>query len=436
MMKKFLISIMVLSIFIDSSFAQVALNYNQLFPDVSTVSEVGFNQVKLQRIDAGFQELIAREQIPGAVALVIRNGKVVYEKAFGIADPKTNRSYKVDDIFRIASMSKAITSTAAMILYEQGKFNLDDPISKWIPAFKNMTILSSYNEKDTTYTSVPATRQITVRQLFTHTSGLSYGRISGDLRFHAISAKAGITELYTTDKVILAENINKLASIPLVSQPGEKISYALGLDVLGYLIEIWSGQKFDVFLKENLFQPLGMNDAHFYLPAEKINRLVPVLKPAASGKGWEKYTGTYYDADYPVKGAKTWFSGGAGLSCTARDYALFLQMLLNNGMANGKQVLSPYAVFLLTSANQTPDITPTDKSEEYNSLGFGVISSLGEEKGNGFKGRFSWSGYFNTNYWADPKTGTIMVLMKQTRRAPDGGSSNLFTRWITAAMEK
>jgi len=435
-MKKCLISILVLSIFIDSSFAQAALNYNQLFPDVSTVSEVDFNQVKLQKIDAGFQELIAREQIPGAVALVIRNGKVVYEKAFGIADPKTNRSYKVDDIFRIASMSKAITSTAAMILYEQGKFNLDDPISKWIPAFKNMTILSSYNGKDTTYTSVPATRQITVRQLFTHTSGLSYGRISGDLRFHAISAKAGITELYTTDKVILAENINKLASIPLVSQPGEKYNYALGLDVLGYLIEIWSGQKFDVFLKENLFQPIGMNDAHFYLPAEKINRLVPVLKPAASGKGWEKYTGTYYDADYPVKGAKTWFSGGAGLSCTARDYALFLQMLLNNGMANGKQLLSPYAVFLLTSANQTPDITPTDKSEQYNSLGFGVISSLGEEKGNGFKGRFSWGGYFNTNYWADPKTGTIMVLLKQTRFAPDGGSSNLFTRWITAAMEK
>jgi len=436
MMKKLLISIMMLSVFIDSSFAQSALIYNQLFPGVSTVSEVGFNQVKLQRIDAGFQELIAREQIPGAVALVIRNGKVVYEKAFGIADPKTNRSYKVDDIFRIASMSKAITSTAAMILYEQGKFNLDDPISKWIPAFKNMTILSSYNGKDTTYTSVPATRQITVRQLFTHTSGLSYGRISGDLRFHAISAKAGITELYTTDKVILAENINKLASIPLVSQPGEKYNYALGLDVLGYLIEIWSGQKFDVFLKENLFQPIGMNDAHFYLPAEKINRLVPVLKPAASGKGWEKYTGAYYDADYPVKGAKTWFSGGAGLSCTARDYALFLQMLLNNGMANGKQLLSPYAVFLLTSANQTPDITPTDKSEQYNSLGFGVISSLGEEKGNGFKGRFSWGGYFNTNYWADPKTGTIMVLLKQTRFAPDGGSSNLFTRWITAAMEK
>jgi CubicO group peptidase (beta-lactamase class C family) len=436
MMKKFLISLWVLSIFIDVAFAQSSVQYNQLFPKASNISEVGFNEAKLQRMDAGFQDLISKEQIPGAVALVIRDGKVVYEKAFGIADPKTNRPYKVDDIFRIASMSKAITSTAAMILYEQGKFNLDDPISKWIPAFKNMTILSSYNAKDTTYTSVPATKQITVRQLFTHTSGLSYGRISGDLRFHAISAKAGITELYTTDKVVLAENINKLASIPLVSQPGEKYNYALGLDVLGYLIEIWSGQKFDVFLKENLFQPLGMQDASFYLPTEKINRLVPVLKPATSGKGWEKYEGTYYDADYPAKGAKTWFSGGAGLSCTARDYALFLQMLLNNGLANGKQILSPYAVFLLTAANQTPDITPTDKSEQYNSLGFGVITSSGEEKGNGNKGRFSWGGYFNTNYWADPKTGTIMVLLKQTRFAPDGGSSNLFTRWITAAMEK
>jgi CubicO group peptidase (beta-lactamase class C family) len=418
-----------------SAFAQISADYEKLFPNSLTNNELGFNKDRLNIIENGFQELISKEQIPGAVALVVRNGKVVYEKAFGISDPKINRAYKIDDIFRIASMSKAITSTAAMILYEQGKFNLDDPISKWIPAFKNMTILSSYNAKDTTYTTVPAVKPITVRQLFTHTSGLSYGRISGDVRFHAIAAKAGITELYTTDKVSLAENINKLASIPLVSQPGEKYNYAMGLDVLGYLIELWSGQKFDVFLKENLFQPLGMKDACFYLPESKADRLVPVLKPAATGKGWEKYTGTYYDVDYPVKGAKTWFSGGAGLSCTARDYALFLQMLLNNGTANGKRVLSPYSVFLLTAANQTPDLTPTDKSEQFNSLGFGVITSLGEERGNGFKGRFSWGGYFNTNYWADPKTGTIMVLLKQTRFAPDGGSANLFTRWITAAME-
>jgi CubicO group peptidase (beta-lactamase class C family) len=418
-----------------SAFAQISADYEKLFPNSLTNNELGFNKDRLNNIENGFQELISKEQIPGAVALVVRNGKVVYEKAFGISDPKTNRAYKIDDIFRIASMSKAITSTAAMILYEQGKFNLDDPISKWIPAFKNMTVLSSYNQKDTTYTTVQAIKPITVRQLFTHTSGLSYGRISGDVRFHAIAAKAGITELYTTDKVSLAENINKLASIPLVSQPGEKYNYAMGLDVLGYLIELWSGQKFDVFLKENLFLPIGMKDACFYLPESKADRLVPVLKPASNGKGWEKYTGTYYDADYPVNGAKTWFSGGAGLSCTARDYALFLQMLLNNGTANGKRVLSPYSVFLLTAANQTPDLTPTEKSEQFNSLGFGVITSLGEERGNGYKGRFSWGGYFNTNYWADPKTGTIMVLLKQTRFAPDNGSANLFTRWITAAME-
>ena len=433
MMKNFIFAILFITKF--SAFAQIPADYEKLFPNSLTNNELGFNKDRLNNIENGFQELISKEQIPGAVALVVRNGKVVYEKAFGISDPKTNRAYKIDDIFRIASMSKAITSAAAMILYEQGKFNLDDPISKWIPAFKNMTVLSSYNQKDTTYTTVQAIKPITVRQLFTHTSGLSYGRISGDVRFHAIAAKAGITELYTTDKVSLAENINKLASIPLVSQPGEKYNYAMGLDVLGYLIELWSGQKFDVFLKENLFLPIGMKDACFYLPESKADRLVPVLKPASNGKGWEKYTGTYYDADYPVNGAKTWFSGGAGLSCTARDYALFLQMLLNNGTANGKRVLSPYSVFLLTAANQTPDLTPTEKSEQFNSLGFGVITSLGEERGNGYKGRFSWGGYFNTNYWADPKTGTIMVLLKQTRFAPDNGSANLFTRWITAAME-
>ncbi len=435
-MKKFQFLSFLFIVCFSPLFLQAQEDYNQLFPLAKFSSEAGFNQERLNKIDAGFLDLIAKEQIPGAVALIVRDGKVVYEKAFGISDPVSKRPYNIDDIFRIASMSKAITSTAAMILFEQGKFNLDDPISKWIPAFKNMTVLSSYNEKDTTFTSVPANKPITVRQLFTHTSGLSYGRISGDARFHAISAKAGITELYTTKNVILAENIKKLAAIPLVSQPGEKYNYAMGLDVLGYLIEIWSGQPFDVFLKENLFQPLGMKDACFYLPENKINRLVPVLKPATSGKGWEKYTGTYYDADYPGKGAKTWFSGGAGLSCTARDYALFLQMLLNNGVANGKRILSPYTVFLLTSANQTPDLTPTEKSDQYNSLGFSVITAAGEEKGNGFKGRFSWGGYFNTNYWADPKTGTIMVLLKQTRFAPDGGSANLFTRWLMAAMEK
>ncbi|MDP4852408.1 MAG: beta-lactamase family protein, partial [Saprospiraceae bacterium] len=153
-MKNFISAVLIITQF--SAFAQIPVDYEKLFPNSLTSNELGFNKDRLRNIETGFQELINKEQIPGAVALVIRNGKVVYERAFGISDPKTNRPFKIDDIFRIASMSKAITSTAAMILYEQGKFNLDDPISKWIPAFKNMTVLSSYNQKDTTYTTVPA----------------------------------------------------------------------------------------------------------------------------------------------------------------------------------------------------------------------------------------------------------------------------------------
>jgi len=410
-------------------------SYTALFP-AALPAEEGFHAGRLARIDGELSSLIRANQIPGAVALVLRHGKVVYEKALGIADPASGRPYRVDDIFRIASMSKAVTAAAAMVLYDQGKFNLDDPVSTWIPAFKDMQVIASYNPADTTYTTVPATRPITVRMLFVHTSGLSYGRISSDPRFHAIAAKAGVTELYTTREVVLANNINALAALPLIAQPGEKYLYSMGLDVLGRLIEIWSGKSLDVFFREELFQPLGMRDAGFYLTAAQASRLVPVLKPDATGRGWEKYTGTYYDADYPVKGAKSWFSGGAGLSCTARDYALFLHMLLRRGLApNGTRILSPYAVQLLTAANATPELTPTDKSDQYNSLGFGVVGATGESRGQGYQGRFSWGGYFNTNYWADPRTGTVMVLLKQTRFAPDGGSSNLLTRLIMAAME-
>jgi CubicO group peptidase (beta-lactamase class C family) len=401
-----------------------------------TPESAGMSSERLARIDQALLDLIARDQLPGAVAIVVRNGQIVYHKAFGMADAgPSQRPYKTDDIFRIASMSKAITATAAMMLYEEGKFSLDDPISKWIPEFKNPRVLKTFSFKDTTYTTEPAKSEITVRQLMNHTSGLSYGVISGDERFSAINAKAGIVDLYTTKAVSVADNIKKLAALPLQHQPGEKYTYALGLDVLGRLIEIWSGMPFDQFLRSRLFDPLGMNDTWFYLPDSKKSRLVPVLMPGKNGQKWERYPVTFYDPDYPNTGAKTWFSGGAGLSSTAKDYVTFLQMLLSQGTFNNRRFLSPYSVYLLTQSNQVGDFWGGEKGDSHFSLGFGVVTKAGQDKGAGYAGRFSWGGYFNTNYWADPVSKVAVVLMKQTQRAPDGGSEGLFTRLVYQAME-
>ena len=295
----------------------------------SAPQKVGVAPERLARMDAAFEQAVRENRIPGAVALVARHGKIVYYKAFGQADNEAGRALKRDDIFRIASQSKAITSTAVMMLWEEGKFRLDDPISKWIPEFKKAQVLSSYNEQEGTWTGEPAKREITIRHLLTHTSGLGYGVIDGDARFKKIYAKAGVVDLFTTEQVTIGESVKKLAGLPLHHHPGEKYTYSEGLDVLGYFIEVVSGMPFDVFLQKRLFGPLGMKDSGFYLPPDKAGRLVAVQKP--EGGKWVRYPVTFYDPNYPIQGAKSFFSGGAGLCSTALDYATFLQMYLNGG---------------------------------------------------------------------------------------------------------
>jgi CubicO group peptidase (beta-lactamase class C family) len=291
---------------------------------------VGMSAERISRIDNVFQNSINNKEVPGVAAIVVRNGKIVYYKAFGMADNESNRALKKDDIFRIASMSKAITSTAIMMLWEEGKFQLDDPVSKYIPEFKNPTLLKSFTFKDSGYITEPAKNEITIRHLLTHTSGLGYGVIDGDERFKAIYHKAGITDLFTTDSVKIGESVRKLGKLPLHHNPGEKFTYSEGLDVLGYLIEIISGMTFEEFLRKRLLGPLGMQDTYFYLPETKSNRLVSVQRPNKDGQ-WERFPTTFYDPNYPVKGAKSFYSGGAGLSSTAKDYATFLQMYLSGG---------------------------------------------------------------------------------------------------------
>ncbi|MEK7255369.1 MAG: serine hydrolase domain-containing protein, partial [Bacteroidota bacterium] len=360
--------------------------------------QVGMSSERLARLDDFLAKSVAEGDIPGVVALVARNGKIVFHKAYGMSDNTSKRAAKTDDIFRIASQSKAITATAVMMLWEEGKFQLDDPISKFIPEFKNAQVLKDFHYSDTTWTGEAAKSEITIRHLLTHTSGIGYGVIDGDERMKMLYHKAGVTDLFTTENITIAESVKRLAKLPLHHQPGEKFTYSEGLDVLGYFIEIVSGMPFDQFLRKRLFDPLGMNDTWFYLPNEKAARLVSVQEKK-DGQ-WTRYPVTFYDTDYPVKGAKKFFSGGAGLSSTAKDYATFLQMYLNGGELNGKRILSRTTVETIL-ANQVGDLFSRGiPGERFFGLAFGVWTETGEDKGgNGSVGTFDWGGYFNTQYF-------------------------------------
>lgn len=393
---------------------------------------VGISSERLSRMDGILQNAVTQGSVPGVAAIVVRNGKIVYHKAFGMADNETNRTLKRDDIFRIASMSKAITSTAVMMLWEEGKFQLDDPISKYIPEFKNQTVLKTFKFQDSTYTTEPVKSEITIRHLLTHTSGLGYGVIDGDEKFKALYHKAGIVDLFTTQPVKIGDNIKKLAKLPLHHHPGEKYVYSEGLDVLGYFIEIMSGMSFDEFLRKRLFEPLGMNDTYFYLPDAKAARLVSIQKPQ-NGQ-WVRYPNTFYDTDYPIKGAKAFFSGGAGLSSTARDYASFLLMYLNGGEVGGKRFLSRKTIETILS-NQVGELLGGDKANSSYGLAFGLLNRAGAKKGaKGSEGTFEWGGYFNTNYFADPKEKIIGVIMKQTQSSGDN-LNNLFRQIIYQSID-
>jgi CubicO group peptidase (beta-lactamase class C family) len=398
----------------------------------TSAGQAGMSDERLSRLGQMLQLAVEENEIPGAVALVARNGKIVYYKAFGMADNASGRNMDRDDIFRIASQTKAITSTAVMMLWEEGKFQLDDPISKYIPEFGNAQLLDTFSDQDSSFTTKPADRQITIRHLITHTSGIGYGMIDQDARFRKIYQKAGIIDAFTTEPVTIGENIKKLAKLPLHHNPGEKFTYSEGLDVLGYFIEIMSGMPLDRFFRERIFDPLGMDDTWFYLPESKQDRLVSVQ--TRKDGYWMKYPKTpFYDPDYPVRGAGKFFSGGGGLSSTAKDYATFLQMYLNGGELNGNRILSRTTVQFMM-ANQVGDLL--GNSGAYYGLAFGVLDQKGADMGGrGSKGTFDWGGYFNTQYFADPQEKVIGILMKQTQDIPRDDTGWKFRQLVFQAID-
>ena len=386
---------------------------------VGKPEDAGMSTARLSKIDKMVEEHIGNKWIPGSVVFIARNGKIVYHKAFGYADVENKVALKKDNIFRIASQSKAITSLAVMMLYEDGRFGLDDPISRYIPEFKNPKVLVSLNWRDTTYTTTPAKSEITIRQLLTHTSGLDYAGI-GNQEFKAIYAKAGIVSGIGNHTGTIGEKMKILGGLPLKHNPGEAYTYGLNNDVLGYLVEVLSGMSFDQYLRTKIFQPLGMNDTYFYLPKEKHNRLVNVyeMKDGLISKA----TGKLYDGVEPMYPTLegTYYSGGAGLSSTVEDYAKFLQLFLNKGEYNGVRLLSRKTVELMLTPQLQPPLTTQV------GLGFGLETEKNDFQGIFSVGSFSWGGAFNTQYWADPKEKLVGLIFMNTYGGPNRGTGDKF----------
>jgi CubicO group peptidase (beta-lactamase class C family) len=378
----------------------------------SSSPDKNVDYTRLARIDTVVNDYINKGWVNGAVTLIIRNGRVIQYKGYGFSDIEGKKLMHQDDLFRIASQTKGIVSVGLMMLWEEGKFYLDEPIADFLPAFKQAQVLDKFNEADSSYTAIPAKRAITFRDLLTHTSGLDYPGI-GSPAMKAIYAKAHIPGGLGVVEDDLRNRMDALARLPLANQPGEKWTYGLSMDVIGCLIETISGMPLEQYLTQRLFRPLGMKDTYFNVPASKAARLTAVYTEDSLQHiiRWTKER-TGIDPGYPLAG-KHYFSGGAGLTSTAWDYAIFLQMLLNGGKYNDMRILAPRTVELMTSS-QLPFLY--NGSDNFG-LSFEITSASSAARGVRNEGTFSWGGFFGTTYWVDPKARLVCLVM--TQQAPN-----------------
>jgi CubicO group peptidase (beta-lactamase class C family) len=430
-MKKLLLVFLLIAQLSNSLFAQAYKTNPPKLPLDLQTTESGMSAERLARIDNTVQEYISKKWLNGAVAIIYKNGKLAYYKAFGYDDADKKTPMQKDEIFRIASQTKALTSTAILELYEQGKLLIDDPVSKYIPEFKKQQVLDKFNDKDTTYTVVPAKREVTIRDLLTHTSGIGYAGI-GTPEMNAIYAKNGIPSGLGAIDANLLDRMKTLGKLPLDFQPGEKWMYGLNTDLLGCLVEVISGSSLEDFIRKNICEPLGMNDTWFNLPKEKAGRLATVYTEDSLQHiiKWDKdHFGV--DPAYPVI-TKHYFSGGAGLSSTAYDYAVFLQMILNGGIYNGHRILSKRTVEMMT-ANQIGDVPFGDNKF---GLGFQITTEKGAAKGPWSEGSLSWGGFFGTSYWADPKEKLVCLFMTQQTPNSHGDIGEKFKALVYQAINE
>jgi CubicO group peptidase (beta-lactamase class C family) len=389
--------------------------------------QVGLDAAKLEQAGALFRQAVDKKEIAGAVLLVARHGKVAYLEAIGKQDVEAGVAMSPDSIFRIASMTKPITSVAAMILADEGRLDLSDPIAKYLPEFKFMKVAmprkrgpagASPGSPGEDYELVQAYRPITVRDLLMHTSGICY-RFTNRPYVGRLFAEAGIDDGLVPAEFSLAENVRRIATVPLHHQPGTAWEYGLNTDVLGRLVEVVSGQSLGDFCFRRIFQPLKMTETYFLLPEAERDRLTALYEPGPENRIKRAADGTttagalFYSPTTAYRQRPGYCSGGAGLLSTAGDYARFLQMLLNRGELDGVRVLRPEAVAAMTR-NQTGDLPLWIPVHGFGfGYGFGVITQPNADGKKDPAGTFAWGGIYNTDFWVDPKDEVVGVMMTQ-----------------------
>ncbi|MBS0518766.1 MAG: beta-lactamase family protein [Proteobacteria bacterium] len=375
--------------------------------------QVGLSAARLARVSQWMKGWVDSGRLPGMVTCVMRKGELAFAEAYGKADVERGKPMRPDTIFRIYSMTKPLTSTAIMMLYEEGRFQLDDPISRFLPAFKSMRVFAggSRGKIDT----VPAEREITFRDLLTHTSGLTYGFMESTLIDALYRGKDGVD--FQTADTSLEALVDKLATFPLLCQPGTAWNYSVSTDVLGRLVEVISGEPFEKYLVERVIKPLGMVDTDFYVPKAKHDRLAANYSRGADGKlsliddpGKSRYL-----APRKVN------SGGGGLVSTAADYLRFCRFMLNKGELDGVRLLGRKTVELMTLNHLKGDMadmgTPRFSESTYYGIGFGLGFSVTIDPAKaqiaGTPGEYAWGGAASTAFWCDPAEEMAVVLLTQ-----------------------
>ncbi len=373
--------------------------------------EVGVSSERLERLTATLHRYVDEGRLAGGVALVARRGKLIYLEAFGQRDREAGSPMRPDTIFRIASQTKAIVSVGAMVLEEEGRLLLTDPVGRYLPEFRDTTV--AVPRAGGGYDVVKANRPITIRELLTHTSGVGYGNGTAADRWKA----AGLQGWYFADRQEpIGATVSRMAALPFEAQPGERWVYGYSIDILGALLERVSGQPLDAFLESRVLGPLGMKHTAFYLPEATKDRLAVVYSATGRGPllrapdpGGMEGQGAY------VTGPRRSFSGGAGLLSTAGDYARFLQMLLDDGVLEGRRVLSRKSVRLMT-VNHVGDLY--GRGEGFG-LGFALREDPADRGTPGSVGEFGWGGAYHTTYWVDPAERLVVVYLTQLIPAMD-----------------
>ena len=378
-------------------------------------ARLGLDPDRLERIVTLVEEAVDRQEVAGAVTLVARLGRVGHLEAVGWRDIEGRAPMETDTLFRIASMTKAVTSVAAMQLYESGALLLDDPVSMYLPAFASVRVLAPGGGSEAPL--APLDRPVTIRHLLTHTSGLSY-RFLAPPRLAPRYIDAGITDGLAQTPGTVDEMVDRLATLPLLHQPGARFTYSLGVDVLGRVVEVVSGRSLADYMRDEIFEPLGMVDTGFFRDPDDADRYAAVYAPGADGlvevsaDPVSSPDGrTVYSAGYPYDGPRTYHSGGAGLTSTISDYARFLLALLNGGELDGARILGRRTVQLMTRDHLSGLGVP-DTGQRFG-LGFAISGDPGATGGPRSEGAFGWLGFFNTVYWVDPEEQLVAIIMTQ-----------------------